>query len=168
MSGSASVAGGGQGFPRAIAASREREQLLGLLAHLEACLRAADPQASARRRIRIVPEGSVTGTSFVGYGLFDRLCMSTATVELISAGSPSDRAARPVSELGDRARALEIHEPIPQIRLRVGDRGVVDRRGDLLQHEVEQQARLQLADVLVQLLDEVTLDGGDGLLPCIV
>ena len=50
------------------------------------------------------------------------------------------------------------------LRLRVGDRLVVDGGADLLQAVVEQQPGLQIADLPVQVLDGVALDRGDELL----
>jgi hypothetical protein len=46
-----------------------------------------------------------------------------------------------------------------EVRLRVGHRSIVDERADLLQTEVQQRASLEVADVLLQVLLEVTLDG---------
>jgi hypothetical protein len=51
------------------------------------------------------------------------------------------------------ADALEINEATLQPGLRVGDRLVVDDRTDFLEAEVEQQLRLQVARLGVDVLD---------------
>src|SRR5688572_16757344 len=76
--------------------------------------------------------------------------------------APNGRA-RPVAELDLGARALEVAHAIAEIDLRVGDRAIVDGRADLLEDELEEQAGLQVADVLVELFGEVALEGRDGL-----
>jgi hypothetical protein len=79
---------------------------------------------------------------------------------------PSDRRAGPVGEFRRRARAVEIGDAIAEECLRVGNCAVVDRRADLLENELQHQPRLQIADVLVELLGEVAAQRRDRLVSC--
>ena len=65
---------------------------------------------------------------------------------------------RPVGKLVFVADALQVGHPSREVRLRVSDRLVIDDRTDLLQAVVEQQAGLQIADLLIQVLGNVALD----------
>lgn len=63
----------------------------------------------------------------------------------------------PVREFGLVAVGLNLGDFFVHDRLRVLHRLVVDRRADFAQTEIEQQACLQAADVVVEVLGAVTL-----------
>ncbi|KOT01645.1 hypothetical protein DM50_3255 [Burkholderia mallei] len=52
---------------------------------------------------------------------------------------------------------VELGDARVQARLRVGDREVVDRGADLLDEEMQQRARLKIADRLFQIFGEIAL-----------
>ena len=78
------------------------------------------------------------------------------------ASSPSPGPAS--SELMLVADAFEVGHAALEVPLRVGDGLVVDHRTDFQQAVVEQEARLQVAKVLFQVLGRVALDGSKELL----
>ena len=47
---------------------------------------------------------------------------------------------------------LEIERALLEILLRIGDCAVVDAGSDLRQHELQQQLRLEIAELLVEVL----------------
>jgi len=64
-------------------------------------------------------------------------------------------------------RILELDDAVPEIGLRIHDRRVVDRRADLLDHEVEEELGRQLAQLVLQLLGEVATDRRERLGACV-
>jgi hypothetical protein len=62
-------------------------------------------------------------------------------------------------------RTLEVDESIANICLRIDNGAVVDRRRDLLDEELEDHARLELADILIEVFSEIAFDGSNGVLP---
>src|SRR4051812_37457860 len=77
-------------------------------------------------------------------------------------------AARPVSELRDEAGTFEVAQAIAKKRFRVADRTVVDARPNLFEDELEQKSSLQLAELLFQLLVEISAQRGEDLDPGVV
>lgn len=75
--------------------------------------------------------------------------------------NPADLPSGPVAEVFLVAHTLEIGDATREVRLGVGDRLVVDGGANLLQAVVEQQPGLQVADLPIQVLDGVALDGRD-------
>ena len=57
------------------------------------------------------------------------------------------------------AHAFQIADTVLEVRLRIGNRAVVDRRADLLQAVIEHQACFQVTDVLIQVFGEIAFDG---------
>ena len=72
-----------------------------------------------------------------------------------TATGSSSRTALPVRKLRRVKRILELDDTVAEVRLRIRDRGVVDRRADLLAHEVEEQLGRQFAQLVLELLGEV-------------
>src|SRR3972149_4497989 len=67
----------------------------------------------------------------------------------------------PVTELLRMNRAVEIVHLLLQVGLDVGNRLIVDNRSDFPHAIVQKESRLQVADLLVHVLGEVSLDGSD-------
>jgi len=59
------------------------------------------------------------------------------------------------------ADTFQVGDAIGEVRLRVGDRLVIDGGTDLRKAIVEQQAGLQVAELLVEVLGGVALEGRD-------
>jgi len=90
-----------------------------------------------------------------------------------SSGGPSprcspDRRVRPKSKFRDRASTFEVGQPISEICLRIGDGAIVNRRCDFFDKELENQAGLQLPNVLIELFEEVAPDRSNRLLPRVI
>src|SRR3954470_23008300 len=75
----------------------------------------------------------------------------------------SSRRLGPIPELRRVAGALEVGHAIAHVRLRIRDRRVVHRRRNLLQEELEQEPRLELADLFVELLGGIAPNGTNRL-----
>lgn len=67
----------------------------------------------------------------------------------------------PVCELLLETHAFEVRCPRLEVFLRVRDRLVVDGRADLPEEIVEEGPGLQVADLLLEILGDVALDGGN-------
>ena len=61
---------------------------------------------------------------------------------------------------------VDLADPVLQTLLHIAHGLVVDQRADLFEKKAQQSARSNVADALVVVNLEVTLDGGHGLLAC--
>ena len=69
--------------------------------------------------------------------------------------------AVPVAEFGLEAYAIDLLDDVAEVRLRIMDRLVVDAWPDLFENESEKESCLEIPDLRLELLLEVSLDRGE-------